>query len=520
MNIKEAKDQIEKTVSVYLSKDNYGDYRVPAVRQRPVFLLGAPGIGKTAIMEQIARDLDIGLIAYSMTHHTRQSALGLPLIRKKEYGGREFDITEYTMSEIIASVYDFMEETGKKEGILFLDEINCVSETLIPSMLQFLQYKTFGKHRVPDGWVVVTAGNPPEFNRSVREFDVVTMDRLKIMDVKADYGAWREYGINQNLHRTILTYLDIKKDDFYKVESTVDGKSYVTARGWEDLSEMIYLYEEQDFPVDEALIAQYIRNKRIARDFASYYELYKKYKRDYQVLEILQGAWSKDTQNRAKEAAFDERISLMGLLLNALQGQIKENIQTEQDLQSLLEVLKEVKNELLETEVADAGAVPAEAEKILRRHTDRIQRDLNRWELNNLQTPENRRKLQFTLRAVSGYAARMQMEKPRTMEEAFAMIKGDYDGQVKALRAQAAKIGKEMDNLFAFVETVFGAANEMLILVTELTVNYNSARFISHQGCDTYFKYNKKFQIYERQKELMEKLDKMDLAQLELREEE
>ena len=193
MNIKEAKEQIEQTAAVYLTKDEYGNYLIPVEKQRPVFMLGAPGIGKTAIMEQIARELGIALVSYSMTHHTRQSALGLPLIRRKVFAGKEYQVTEYTMSEIIASVYEEMEKTGKKEGILFLDEINCVSETLSPSMLQFLQYKVFGTHRVPDGWVVVTAGNPPQFNRSVREFDVVTMDRMKILEIDPDYPAWREY---------------------------------------------------------------------------------------------------------------------------------------------------------------------------------------------------------------------------------------------------------------------------------------------------------------------------------------
>ena len=67
-----------------------------------------------------------------MTHHTRQSALGLPFIVRKTYGGKEYNVSEYTMSEIIASVYDLMEDTGVKEGILFLDEIKCVSETLAP----------------------------------------------------------------------------------------------------------------------------------------------------------------------------------------------------------------------------------------------------------------------------------------------------------------------------------------------------------------------------------------------------
>lgn len=111
--------------------------------------MGPPGIGKTQIMEQIARECGIALVSYTITHHTRQSAVGLPFIVKKNYGEEEFSVTEYTMSEIISSVYDKMEKTGLKEGILFIDEINCVSETLAPMMLQFLQGKTFGNQKVP-----------------------------------------------------------------------------------------------------------------------------------------------------------------------------------------------------------------------------------------------------------------------------------------------------------------------------------------------------------------------------------
>ena len=101
--------------------------------------MGPPGIGKTQIMEQISRECEIGLVAYTITHHTRQSAIGLPFIQKKIYGGKEYSVTEYTMSEIIAAVYEKIEQSGMKEGILFIDEINCVSETLAPTMLQFLQ---------------------------------------------------------------------------------------------------------------------------------------------------------------------------------------------------------------------------------------------------------------------------------------------------------------------------------------------------------------------------------------------
>ena len=124
MNISEAKNQIKETVRAYMSKDDTGAYLIDVAHQRPLFLIGAPGIGKTAIVEQVASELGIGLVSYSMTHHTRQSALGLPFIEHKTYGSVTFDVSEYTMSEIIASMYDYMEKTGLRKGILFLDEMN------------------------------------------------------------------------------------------------------------------------------------------------------------------------------------------------------------------------------------------------------------------------------------------------------------------------------------------------------------------------------------------------------------
>ena len=309
MNIASAKQVIKDTVRIYLKKDKDGEYCIPTVRQRPIFMLGAPGIGKTAIMEQIASEMGISFVAYSMTHHTRQSALGLPYITTKHYGESDYTITEYTMSEIIASVYEEIDKRNVREGILFLDEINCVSETLGPSMLQFLQYKTFGRHCLPEGWVIVTAGNPPEYNRSVREFDVATLDRMKVISVEPDLKAWMEYARERSIHGAILAYLDVKKEDFYVMEMSPEGRAYVTARGWEDLSEMMKLSEEEGIAVDETLISQYLRSERVAKDFAAYYDLYIKYKTDYHIAEILEGKAPESTYEKMKNAGFDERLS-------------------------------------------------------------------------------------------------------------------------------------------------------------------------------------------------------------------
>lgn len=501
MNIKEAKEQMKQAISIYLKKDKYGNYRIPVQRQRPVFLIGAPGIGKTAVVEQIAKELDIGLVSYSMTHHTRQSALGLPFITTKQYKEKTFDISEYTMSEIIASVYEVMTQSGKEEGILFLDEINCVSETLAPSMLQFLQYKTFGRHQVPEGWVIVTAGNPQEFNRSVREFDVVTLDRLKVLNVEPSYSVWRDYAINRGVHKAILTYLDVKKQDFYLIETTVDGRNYVTARGWEDLSDAMYLNEECSYPVDETLIGQFLCNKRIVRDFAGYYDLYMKYRQDYCIQDILGGDLDRQIRNRAKNASFDERLSLMGLLLEAVQHEINEQIETDDALRALLPVLKEVKTLLAKKP----------AEEALSGMIVRTKETVEKQQSANALSKEEKCNSQFIIMVLEQDMHELKRRNIEDSEQAFAYIKSEFDSRVGQMQEHGKKISGQMHHLFDFVEKTFGDGNEMLILVTELTVNYNCAKFISRNGCEDYYKYNKKFMLHERNTELLKELERLEL---------
>ena len=501
MNIKEAKEQIKNAMTAYFTKDEFGNYAVPVEKQRPVFLMGPPGIGKTAIMEQIAQELDVCLVSYSMTHHTRQSALGLPFIEKKVFDGQEYQVSEYTMSEIIASVYETMEATGKREGILFLDEINCVSETLAPSMLQFLQYKIFGRHRVPEGWIVVTAGNPPEYNRSVREFDIVTWDRLKRIDVEPDFDAWKEFAYQKHVHPAVMTYLEIRKGDFYKVESTVNGKRFVTARGWDDLSQMIHLYERNHLTVDEKLIIQYLQNPKIAKEFAVYYDLFNKYRSDYQVDKILSGKATKAIRQRASAAKFDERLSLLGLLLDAVTGEARAVVEREEMLRELLGILKGVKAAL----VAPDADLASLLETHLYQQKTRIDTGKRSGSLS--QEAERSRRLVIAALERQKTLARQALDN----QAGFAAVKADFDQMVQNLKTQANTAGERLNNLFAFCEEVFPEGQELLILVTELTINYYTATFISRYGCDAYFAHNQELLFYERQQEIISQLEQLEL---------
>ncbi|MBQ8217055.1 MAG: AAA family ATPase [Oscillospiraceae bacterium] len=481
MNIAEAKEQIKNAMTAYFTKDEFGNFLIPPEAQRPVFLMGPPGIGKTAIMKQIAHELGVGLVSYSMTHHTRQSALGLPVIVHKDYGGEDYAVSEYTMSEIIASVYDMIEKGGVKNGILFLDEINCVSETLTPTMLQFLQYKTFGKHAVPPGWIVVTAGNPLEYNRSAREFDIVTWDRLKRIDIEPDYAAWREFALKKGVHAAILSYLEARRENFYRVELSVEGKHFVTVRSWTDLSDMIKLYELNNLPVDKLLIAQYVQDKDIAEDFAVYYELFNKYKSDYKIELILDGKAPADIAERASRAGFDERLSLIGLMLDRLHTDVRAVMETEDVISELLPILKEVKG----------GASLADKLEALKAQK---QREEKRGTL----SPERLRQYERMLAFMSAHEAR---------RSDFAAIKADFDGMVAAMRADAAAAKVKMENMLAFAEKVWLEGQEMLILVTELTISWYAARFISRYGCESYYRHNEELMLYERHSKIISQLN-------------
>lgn len=502
MNIADAKQQVKHTVKAYLTKDDAGLYRIPVAHQRPIFLLGAPGIGKTAIMAQVANELEIGLVSYSMTHHTRQSALGLPVVVHKSYAGEEFEVSEYTMSEIISSIYDYMAETGLTRGILFLDEINCVSETLYPSMLQFLQFKTFGRHKVPDGWVVVCAGNPPAYNRSVHEFDIVTLDRLRKLEVEPDFEAWKDYARQTRVHSAILTYLEVRKEDFYFVETTTTGKHFVSARGWSDLSEIITLFEELQIPVDKTLVEQYVQEPEIAERFARYYDLYNKYRSDYQVDEILAGHASTEIIARAQAAAFDERVALLGLMLDSIGGAADKALSHETILREVRDTLRAAKTAIVEG---------SSAEDVLGAAITKREEKFAKQQKADTATAATYRTQQMIINMLKSFALHCDVEHTPAGEAAFALIQADFKAEVDKLQPLIDAAGSMIDNAFAFIDTAFGADREQLVFVTELTARPITAGFVNRFGSESYYAHNDELMVDKHRDDLLAEIEKLDL---------
>ena len=502
MNIKRAKQEIKNALRAYLAKDEFGAWRIPPIRQRPVLLIGPPGIGKTQIMQQIAEETGVGLVSYTLTHHTRQSALGLPFIEKVRLGGEERTVTSYTMSEIIASVYREIERTGVSEGILFLDEINCISETLTPMMLQFLQCKTFGNQQLPAGWMVVAAGNPPEYNKSVREFDVVTLDRVKKIDIEEDFGVWKEYAGKRGIHGAILSYLEIRRDNFYRVEATADGLQFVTARGWEDLSNLLDTYESLDLQADEALIRQYLQHQKIAEDFSAYLDLYYKYRDDYGVEEILAGQVKPAVYARLLNAPFDERLSLVSLILSGLNTRFTASRQADAVADACYAFLREAKQgfSTLPADIPD-GELTLFGQMV----TDYDAETQRQRAAGLLGHDALNTRLQVYA-ALRSWDAELRRANAVSTQPAFDLLRTQFQSLAEARDQAQEAASAALEAAFDFMENAFAESQEMVVFVTELTLNPASHAFITENGCDRYFRYNKDLLLDHRKAALQQEL--------------
>ncbi|MDY3249770.1 MAG: AAA family ATPase [Candidatus Choladocola sp.] len=503
MNIKDAKQEMIHTIKAYTARNESGACAIPPVRQRPVLLIGPPGIGKTAVMEQAAAECGIGFVSYTMTHHTRQSAVGLPFIEHHQFDGRDYAVTEYTMSEILSTVYQCIEETGCREGLLFLDEINCVSETLAPSMLQFLQNKTFGSHRLPEGWILAAAGNPQEYNKSVREFDIATLDRLKYITVEADYDAWRPYALENCIHGAILSYLDTHREQFYILNQTYTVKEFVTARGWEDLSCLLLQYERLDLPVTPALVEQYLHCESLAKDFSGYYQLYLSRKKAVPIAAMIEGNQDAfcSCSRILTESAFDEKLYLVHLMLSYLGIRFHQYEEGQQRLRGTIEVQDRFRRYLGQKNCTS----PAE---VIATFLEKEHEILAIRQKHGLSSEQEIRNVQEALydfqKMYYDFRSGQVMDDHTVSEDIVVYFQEEKNRRSLALTQDAGRLCSMLEQCIRFLEQSGGA--EFTLFLSSLYQNPLALSFFRYHPCERCEQYRNRLNFKSREEALKEQL--------------
>ncbi len=266
---------------------------------------------------------------------------------------------------------------------------------------------------------------------------------------------------------------------------------------------MIKLYEQKGFAVNEQLIGQYLQNKKIAKSFAIYYDLFNKYKSDYQVVKILEGKADKEIAERAKNAKFDERLSLIGLMLDGLVEVIRETFLSESELTELMGCLKTAKFDF---------TVDKNFEESLTRQIEAKQKEIAVGKKASNISGDREYVLHATIETLFNERASLIEKQPKDAAEAFKLVKADFDKRKKSLEKGVTKSSGMLSNVFKFCEEAFDKnGQELLILVTELTINPYATHFISRYGCKEYFEHNKDMLFFERKKEIISEIEALGL---------
>ena len=351
---------------------------------------------------------------------------------------------------------------------------------------------------MPEGWLIAAAGNPPEYNKSVREFDIVTLDRVRRMDIEADLEVWMEYAWKKEIHGSILAYLGMKKDHFYSVENTVDGKFFVTARGWEDLSEILKAYEELGVEITENLVGEYLCREEIARSFFASYQLYRKYGEDYGLERLLSGEMPEEEQQKkvkmAKDASFEERFLVTGLLLDGLNGSFLTYEKMDGETGAVYQELLHLKAFLQDKKDMTA----------LDEFTDMKKKSLAVRLEAELLTADQQTTEELVIRTLEEFSLTIRKEHITETEAGFERIRQLFTEMAEKRKACAKKISGELEQAFRFMKECFGDGQETVLFVTGLTRNSHAAAFIREYGCDPYFACSEKLLYRKQEKKLQE----------------
>jgi hypothetical protein len=229
--------------------------------------------------------------------------------------------------------------------------------------------------------------------------------------------------------------------------------------------------------------------------------LYNKYRSDYQVEDILAGKATDEIKNRAKSAKFDERYSLLGLLLEAVMADMKEADDMEDLLGQLLVILKQYKKSLSADKSAD-GAVLLEN---LRNEQKKLYNSgMKSKSLSDTQQTQ-------MIRIMDILSEEQKLVKADSSGKPFAVVKADFDSRVKAFNKRVKETSERISNMFHFGDEVFPEGQELIILVTELTANPYSARFIGKYHVEEYFIHDKELMFRQRQIEISGEIKKLEL---------
>jgi MoxR-like ATPase len=231
--------------------------------QRPVFLWGPPGIGKSELVADITRELGGHMIDLRLGQMEPTDIRGIPFYNK-DSGKMDWAEPVDLPTAELASQYPIV--------VLFLDEMNSAAPSVQSAAYQLVLNRRSGKYVLPDNVVMVAAGNRESDKGVTYRMPTPLANRFVHQEMTVDFASWQEWAVKNNEHKDVVGYLTFAKQDLYDFDAKSASRAFATPRSWHFVSELLQDDDTDDDTnmnliagtVGEGLAVKFMAHRKIA----------------------------------------------------------------------------------------------------------------------------------------------------------------------------------------------------------------------------------------------------------------
>lgn len=324
---------------VTLTQSELFDFLLNVALVRPVFIWGAPGIGKSSIVQQFAEKLGLPCVSLLGSQLAPEDLIGVPQIVDS--------VSRFCPPSMIAR---------KEPYCLFLDELNACSHEVQKSFYSLIHERRVGEYLLPEGSIVVGAGNRAQDSAIVKPMSSALINRLIHVHLKVSHKDWLNWAGNNGIHPLVLEYIQLRPDQLW-TQPPKHEEPFSTPRAWHMLSDAMHEYGDKLDDKNLELLAYGCLSPQHATQFKAFN---KQVKNRYKLTSILSGDM--------KWPAAPEDRDLLYFLAQSFRAQIVRELPADKEAvtgkqrefahtaKGLLKELSQISLEIAQMVVSDDGS--------------------------------------------------------------------------------------------------------------------------------------------------------------------